>query len=187
MDGDRAVLDQGSAAPLLRFGYRRPARSAGQRHRRKGQCVHLFAFPGWLWRGSLRRPRRLTVGASPGSSRTPGRSKIARGSLSSPPSMPQDGGRRVVRHSIPAGYTAAHRTLPFGSQVTVTNPQNGRSATGASMTAARSHAGLHSIWLVVPLTRLACTERSGCACTESGIYRPQRLARSPHLSGFTAP
>jgi rare lipoprotein A len=27
------------------------------------------------------------------------------------------------------GYTAAHRTLPFGSQVTVTNPQNGTSVT----------------------------------------------------------
>jgi rare lipoprotein A len=27
------------------------------------------------------------------------------------------------------GYTAAHRTLPFGSQVTVTNPENGRSIT----------------------------------------------------------
>jgi rare lipoprotein A len=27
------------------------------------------------------------------------------------------------------GYTAAHRTLPFGSQVTVTNPENGRSVT----------------------------------------------------------
>ena len=27
----------------------------------------------------------------------------------------------------PSGYTAAHRTLPFGSRVTVTNPQNGRS------------------------------------------------------------
>lgn len=25
------------------------------------------------------------------------------------------------------GYTAAHRTLPFGSRLTVTNPQNGRS------------------------------------------------------------
>jgi rare lipoprotein A (peptidoglycan hydrolase) len=29
----------------------------------------------------------------------------------------------------PNGYTAAHRTLPFGSQVTVTNPENGRSIT----------------------------------------------------------
>ena len=27
------------------------------------------------------------------------------------------------------GLTAAHRTLPFGSQVTVTNPENGRSVT----------------------------------------------------------
>src|SRR6476659_3450221 len=28
-----------------------------------------------------------------------------------------------------SGYAAAHRTLPFGSRVTVTNPQNGRSVT----------------------------------------------------------
>ncbi|MBV9460286.1 MAG: septal ring lytic transglycosylase RlpA family protein [Bradyrhizobium sp.] len=28
-----------------------------------------------------------------------------------------------------SGMTAAHRTLPFGSQVTVTNPQNGSSVT----------------------------------------------------------
>lgn len=28
-----------------------------------------------------------------------------------------------------SGYTAAHRTLPFGSQVTVMNPENGRSVT----------------------------------------------------------
>lgn len=27
------------------------------------------------------------------------------------------------------GYTAAHRTLPFGSQLTVTNPDNGKSVT----------------------------------------------------------
>jgi rare lipoprotein A len=27
------------------------------------------------------------------------------------------------------GYTAAHRTLPFGSNVAVTNPENGRSVT----------------------------------------------------------
>jgi rare lipoprotein A len=29
----------------------------------------------------------------------------------------------------PSGYTAAHRTLPFGSRVTVTNAQNGKSVT----------------------------------------------------------
>jgi rare lipoprotein A len=27
------------------------------------------------------------------------------------------------------GFTAAHRTLPFGSRVTVTNPENGKSVT----------------------------------------------------------
>jgi len=29
----------------------------------------------------------------------------------------------------PGGYTAAHRSLPFGSRVTVTNPENGKSVT----------------------------------------------------------
>jgi len=29
----------------------------------------------------------------------------------------------------PNGHTAAHRTLPFGSQVTVTNPRSGKSVT----------------------------------------------------------
>src|SRR6201996_1064325 len=40
-------------------------------------------------------------------------------------------GRRTASGQAfnPSGYTAAHRTLPFGSQVTVTNPENGRSVT----------------------------------------------------------
>jgi len=40
-------------------------------------------------------------------------------------------GRRTASgQAFNAGaYTAAHRTLPFGSQVTVTNPQNGASVT----------------------------------------------------------
>jgi len=40
-------------------------------------------------------------------------------------------GRRTASGEIfnSAGYTAAHRTLPFGSRVTVTNPDNGKSAT----------------------------------------------------------
>ena len=40
------------------------------------------------------------------------------------------GGRSASGHAFQAsGYTAAHRTLPFGSQVTVTNPDNGKSVT----------------------------------------------------------
>jgi rare lipoprotein A len=31
-------------------------------------------------------------------------------------------------HAIPGGMTAAHRTLPFGAKVLVTNLRNGRSA-----------------------------------------------------------
>jgi rare lipoprotein A len=40
-------------------------------------------------------------------------------------------GRRTASGQAfdPGGYTAAHRTLPFGSRVTVTNPENGRSVT----------------------------------------------------------
>jgi rare lipoprotein A len=40
-------------------------------------------------------------------------------------------GRRTASGQAfnPSGYTAAHRTLPFGSSVAVTNPQNGRSVT----------------------------------------------------------
>jgi len=40
-------------------------------------------------------------------------------------------GRRTASGQAfdPSGYTAAHRTLPFGSRVTVTNPQNGSSVT----------------------------------------------------------
>ena len=40
-------------------------------------------------------------------------------------------GRRTTsgRAFDPGGYTAAHRTLPFGSNVAVTNPENGRSVT----------------------------------------------------------
>jgi len=40
-------------------------------------------------------------------------------------------GRRTASGQTldPSGYTAAHRTLPFGSRVTVTNPENGKSVT----------------------------------------------------------
>src|SRR6266852_4668751 len=40
-------------------------------------------------------------------------------------------GRRTASGQTfdPSGYAAAHRTLPFGSRVTVTNPRNGRSVT----------------------------------------------------------
>jgi rare lipoprotein A len=40
-------------------------------------------------------------------------------------------GRRTASGQAfdPSGYTAAHRTLPFGSNVAVTNPANGRSVT----------------------------------------------------------
>ena len=40
-----------------------------------------------------------------------------------------DSGHRTASGQVfnAAAYTAAHRTLPFGSRVTVTNPANGRS------------------------------------------------------------
>src|SRR5689334_6590406 len=40
-------------------------------------------------------------------------------------------GRRTASGQIfdSGGYTAAHRTLPFGSRITVMNPETGKSAT----------------------------------------------------------
>ena len=40
-------------------------------------------------------------------------------------------GRRTASGAAfnPGGFTAAHRSLPFGSRVTVTNPRNGQSVT----------------------------------------------------------
>lgn len=40
-------------------------------------------------------------------------------------------GRRTANgeHFNPMGMTAAHRTLPFGTRLTITNPLNGRSVT----------------------------------------------------------
>jgi hypothetical protein len=92
--------------------------------RRKGQCVHLFAFLDCQWRGSLRRPRRPTAAASPGSSRTPDLTELVRGTY-------YVSGRRTASGQAfdPDGYAAAHRTLPFGSRVTITNPENGKSVT----------------------------------------------------------
>ena len=42
-----------------------------------------------------------------------------------------DSGRRTASGQTfdATGYTAAHRTLPFGSRVTVMNPENGKSVT----------------------------------------------------------
>jgi rare lipoprotein A len=41
------------------------------------------------------------------------------------------GGQKTAsgERANPSGFTAAHRTLPFGSRVTVTNKKNGRSVT----------------------------------------------------------
>jgi rare lipoprotein A len=40
-------------------------------------------------------------------------------------------GRRTASGQVfdSSGYTAAHRTLPFGSRITIMNPENGRSTT----------------------------------------------------------
>ena len=75
-------------------------------------------------------------------------------------------GRRTASGQTfdPSGNTAAHRTLPFGSRVTVTNPQNGRSVTVVINDRGPFTRG---VTLVAPLARLACTKRSGFACSES--------------------
>jgi hypothetical protein len=49
--------------------------------RRKGQCVYLFVSLDWLWHGWSCRPRKLIVGASLGSSRTPDLTELVRGSM----------------------------------------------------------------------------------------------------------
>jgi peptidoglycan lytic transglycosylase len=58
------------------------------------------------------------------------------------------------------GMTAAHRTLPFGSQVTVTNPQN-----GASVTVTINDRG--------PFTRGVTLDLSGGAARAIGMHGTQ--------------
>lgn len=58
------------------------------------------------------------------------------------------------------GYTAAHRTLPFGSRVTVTNPQN-----GASVTVVINDRG--------PFTRGVTLDLSGGAARAIGMHGTQ--------------
>jgi rare lipoprotein A len=78
-------------------------------------------------------------------------------------------GRRTASGQTydPSGYTAAHRTLPFGSRVTLTNPQNGNSITVVINDRGPFTRGVTLDLSRGPLVRLACTERSGCACSES--------------------
>ena len=54
------------------------------------------------------------------------------------------------------------------------------------MTAAHLRAGLHLIYLVAPLVRLACTERNGCACPENRLCVLSKVAR-PRLSWAKKP
>jgi rare lipoprotein A len=71
-------------------------------------------------------------------------------------------GRRTASgHAFdPSGYTAAHRTLPFGSQVTVTNPENGK-----SVTVVINDRG--------PFTRGVTLDLSRGAARAIGMYRTQ--------------
>jgi len=62
----------------------------------------------------------------------------------------------------PSGYTAAHRTLPFGSRVTVTNPQN-----GSSVTVVINDRG--------PFTRGVTLDLSRGAARAIGMHRTQWL------------
>jgi rare lipoprotein A len=66
----------------------------------------------------------MRPGASLGSSRTPDLAEFVRGTFYA-------SGRRTASGQTfdPNGYMAAHLTLPFGSRVTVTNPENGTSVT----------------------------------------------------------
>ena len=79
-------------------------------------------------------PPDLPVGSLPSPVEAPGRQPRTKFSSCN------DGGQRIVsayywesRHTAsgqpfnPHGMTAAHRTLPFGTRLTVTNPRNGQS------------------------------------------------------------
>src|SRR4029077_11160841 len=71
-------------------------------------------------------------------------------------------GRRTASGQTfdPSGNSAAHRTLPFGSRVTVTNPQNGN-----SVTVVINDRGPFTRGVTLDLSRGA--GRSGCACSDS--------------------
>jgi rare lipoprotein A len=58
------------------------------------------------------------------------------------------------------GYTAAHRTLPFGSQITVMNPENGK-----SVTVVINDRG--------PFTRGVTLDLTSAAAHAIGMYRTQ--------------
>lgn len=71
-------------------------------------------------------------------------------------------GRRTASGQIfdPSRYAAAHRTLPFGSRVMVTNPQN-----GSSVTVVINDRG--------PFTRGVTLDLSRGAARAIGMYRTQ--------------
>ena len=71
-------------------------------------------------------------------------------------------GRRTASGQAfdPSAYTAAHRTLPFGSRVTVTNPENGK-----SVTVVINDRG--------PFTRGVTLDLTRGAARAIGIYRTQ--------------
>ena len=73
-------------------------------------------------------------------------------------------GRRTASGQTfdPSGHTAAHRTLPFGSRVTVTNPQ-----TGSSVTVVINDRG--------PFTRGVTLDLSRGAARAIGMHRTQWL------------
>jgi rare lipoprotein A len=73
-------------------------------------------------------------------------------------------GRRTASGQTfdPSGYTAAHRSLPFGSRLTVTNPQN-----GSSVTVVINDRG--------PFTRGVTLDLSPGAARAIGMHRTQWL------------
>ena len=56
----------------------------------------------------------------------------------------------------PAGLTAAHRSLPFGTCLRVSNPKTGRSVSVGSMIEVPLPKEFHSTFRMVPPELLAC-------------------------------
>jgi rare lipoprotein A len=101
--------------------------TASSRRRQSKRYRTTYTAPfglGWLF---------ATSGQASAKTRTPAVGRAASGSCAGHRVVATwyQSGRRTASGAPfnPSGYTAAHRTLPFGSRVTVTNPRNGQSVT----------------------------------------------------------
>ena len=75
----------------------------------------------------------------------------------------------------PEGLTAAHRSLPFGTCVRVSNPKTGRKFPSVSTTVVRSQREFPSTFHMVLHGRLACVQRRVWQLTGAKCTAAQRL------------